>query len=150
MMHAYTDLNLTQLREEERVKALKRSDSSPNLRGGVASSAGKPFFEAQPFPENIFTDFAEEQMKVWMLLPERSQYRRIICAGAAELPGNPEKITSRSASRKVLLSSKDGVGDDKVVLPLTTNVLFLLLNLKTRISGEVGPLCHVMIELLML
>ena len=71
-------------------------------------------------------------------------------AGAAELPGNPEKITSRSASRKVLLSSKDGIGDDKVVLPLTTNVLFLLPNLKTRISGEVGPLCHVMIELLML
>ena len=69
----------------------------------------------QPFPENIFTDFAEEQMKVWMLLPERSQYRRIICAGAAELPGNPEKITPRPASGKVFLSSKDGVGDDKVM-----------------------------------
>ena len=136
MMHAYTDLNLTQLREEERAKALKRSDSSPNLRGGVASSAGKPFFEAQPFPENIFTDFAEEQMKVWMLLPERSQYRRIICAGAAELPGNPEKITSRSASRKVLLSSKDGVGDDKVVLAQTHSsdykCSFLVAKLKNK------------------
>ena len=44
------------------MKALKRSDSSPNLRG--AGTSAKPFFEAQPFPENIFTDFAEEQMKV--------------------------------------------------------------------------------------
>ena len=40
---------------------MKRSDSSPNLRGGKSAKAG---FEAQPFPENIFTDFAEEQMKV--------------------------------------------------------------------------------------
>ena len=92
MMHAYTDLNLTQLREEERVKALKRSDSSPNLRGGVASSAGKPFFEAQPFPENIFTDFAEEQMKVWMLSPERRQYRRIILQ---------ERLNYRAIQRKL-------------------------------------------------
>ena len=91
-MHAYTDLNLTQLREEERVKALKRSDSSPNLRGGVASSAGKPFFEAQPFPENIFTDFAEEQMKVWMLSPERRQYRRIILQ---------ERLNYRAIQRKL-------------------------------------------------
>ena len=91
------------------MKALKRSDSSPNLRGGAASSA-KPFFEAQPFPQNIFTDFAEEQMKVWILLTER-----MIRAGAAELPGNQEKITSRPASGKVFLSSKDGVGDDKVI-----------------------------------
>ena len=94
------------------MKALKRSDSSPNLRGGVASAA-KPFFEAQPFPENIFTDFAEEQMKVWVLLTERIY---ITSAGATELPGNPEKITPRSASGKVFLSSKDGVRDDKVVL----------------------------------
>ena len=94
------------------MKALKRSDSSPNLRGGAASSA-KPFFEAQPFPQNIFTDFAEEQMKVWVLLTERRQY--ITSAGATELPGNPEKITPRPASGKVFLSSKDGVGDDKVM-----------------------------------
>ena len=52
------------------MKALKRSDSSPNLRG-VGTSAKPLFvkdFEAQPFPENIFTDFAEEQMKVWKSL----------------------------------------------------------------------------------
>ena len=93
------------------MKALKRSDSSPNLRG-VGTSA-KPFFEAQPFPENIFTDFAEEQMKVRKSLEFWAVW--IVCAGAAELPGNPEKITPRPASGKVFLSSKDGVGDDKVM-----------------------------------
>ena len=35
-------------------------------------------------------------------------------AGAAELPSNPEKITPRSSFGKILLSSKDGVRDDKV------------------------------------
>ena len=101
------------MREEERLKALKRSDSSPNLRGGGTSA--KPLFEAQPFPENIFTDFAEEQMKVWRLLEFNAMW--IVCAGATELPGNPEKITSRSSSCKILISSKDGVGDDKVIMP---------------------------------
>ena len=129
------------------MKALKRSDSSPNLRG-VGTSA-KPFFEAQPFPENIFTDFAEEQMKVRKSLEFWAIW--IVCAGAAELPGNPEKTTSRSSSGKVLFPSKDGVGDDKVVPDQSksnlwlqiSHILIMLSNLKTRksiLGWRSGPL----------
>ena len=51
-----------------------------------------------------------------MKVPEIIERRRSMdCfAGAAELPSNPEKITPRSSFGKILLSSKDGVRDDKV------------------------------------
>ena len=53
-------------REENKYKMV-RSDSTPNLR----ASCNKPDFEATPFPEHIFTNFAEEQKK------ERENYRNI-------------------------------------------------------------------------
>ena len=75
---------------------MKRSDSSPNLRGSKSAKAG---FEAQPFPENIFTDFAEEQMKVLRDFGENFlTLGSPLSAGASQLPGDPEEITSRPAS----------------------------------------------------
>ena len=53
------------VREEEKMARLQRSGSSPELR------PAKPYFEASPFPEAIFTDYASEQMK------ERENYRNI-------------------------------------------------------------------------
>ena len=53
------------VREEEKMKRLQRSNSSPNL------GPAKPYFEASPFPAAIFTDYAEEQRK------ERDNYRSI-------------------------------------------------------------------------
>ena len=47
-------------------------------------------------------------------------------AGAAELPSNPEKITPRSSFGKILLSSKDGVWDDKVGSLLGLNLLTIV------------------------
>ena len=53
-------------REEQKYKMI-RSDSTPNLQVPCA----KLDFEATPFPEHIFTDYAEEQKK------ERENYRNI-------------------------------------------------------------------------
>ena len=53
------------LREEK--KALKRSNSSPNLK----CTNCKTEFQANPFPAGLFTDFAQEQKQ------ERENYREI-------------------------------------------------------------------------
>ena len=53
------------LREEK--KALKRSNSSPNLK----CTNCKTEFQANPFPASLFTDFAQEQKQ------ERENYREI-------------------------------------------------------------------------
>ena len=74
--------------------SLKRSDSSPNLRGGKE----KPLFEAQPFPQNIFTDFAEEQMKVWRLFTGKtSQELRML--SSVTLDCQATKIVMNSGSQ---------------------------------------------------
>ena len=51
---------------EEQKKYLKRSDSVPNLKMNCTKD-----FQANPFPEHLFTDFAYEQQK------ERENYREI-------------------------------------------------------------------------
>ena len=53
------------LREEK--KSLKRSNSSPNLKCSNCNTD----FRANPFPEHLFTDFAQEQKQ------ERENYREI-------------------------------------------------------------------------
>ena len=94
---------------EELKNEMRRSDSVPNLHSNI-----KDAFEAKPFPEHLFTDFAYEQQK------ERQNYREIQKKLRQELLLKSSNYPPRMSAdfiRKKITENKGNSSNPKKLFP---------------------------------